>query len=137
MEYCVRFKYDYNMKYADAFAHEVKSVTLYAFDEDGKFVFQRTEEGNMLADEEYSMPVDVEPGNYHLVSWAGLGGEESFAVPLLSQGTSTINDLNCKMNRINGRASDGSAIVNEDLKPLWHGEVIRQSFSTRATAQQT
>lgn len=30
VEYRVKFKYDYNMKYADAFSREVGTVTLYA-----------------------------------------------------------------------------------------------------------
>lgn len=136
LEYRVKFKYDYNMKYANAFSHEVKSVTLFAFDDNGKFVYQHTEQGDILAADDYSMPVEVEPGDYHLVSWAGLEGEESFSIPVLSQGTSTIDDLTCKMHRINGRAADGSAIINEDLKPLWHGEVTKHSFTSRAAAQQ-
>lgn len=136
VEYRVKFKYDYNMKKADAFANEVKSVTLYAFDDEGKFVYQRTEQGDMLAVEDYSMPVEVEPGDYHLVSWAGLEGENSFAVPVLTEGVSTIDELKCRMNRIYGRAADGSAIVNENLAPLFHGEVEKQSFS-RAGREQT
>ncbi|WP_455664280.1 FimB/Mfa2 family fimbrial subunit [Phocaeicola sp.] len=136
IEYRVKFKYDYNMKYADAFAHEVKSVTLYAFDENGKFVYQRTEQGDILAEEEYTMPVEVQPGDYHLISWAGLEGEESFAVPVLTQGVSTIDELTCRMNRTNERATNGSAVVKEDLKPLWHGEVTKHSFSSRAATQQ-
>lgn len=135
VEYRVKFKYDYNMKFANAFAHEVKSVTLYAFDENGKFVYQNTEQGDILAEDEYSMPVEVEPGDYHLISWAGLEGENSFAVPVLTKGTSTIDELNCKMQRIYSRAADGSAIVNEDLSPLWHGEVSKQSFSRTAKQQ--
>lgn len=135
VEYRVKFKYDYNMKYADAFAHEVKSVTIYAFDDDGKFVYQQTQQGDILSEEDYSMPVEVEPGDYHLISWAGLEGENSFSVPVLSKGSSTIDELTCKMNRINGRAADGSAIINEDLKPLWHGEVTKLSFSRAATRQ--
>ncbi|WP_455667652.1 FimB/Mfa2 family fimbrial subunit [Phocaeicola sp.] len=136
IEYRVKFKYDYNMKYADAFAHEVKSVTLYAFDENGKFVYQRTEQGDILAEEEYTMPVEVQPRDYHLISWAGLEGEESFAVPVLTQGVSTIDELTCRMNRTNERATNGSAVVKEDLKPLWHGEVTKHSFSSRAATQQ-
>lgn len=135
VEYRVKFKYDYNMKKADAFANEVKSVTLYAFDDEGKFVYQRTEQGDMLAVQDYSMPVEVEPGDYHLVSWAGLEGESSFAVPVLTEGVSTIDELKCRMNRIYGRATDGSAIVNENLAPLFHGEVEKQSFSRAGKEQ--
>ena len=135
VEYRVKFKYDHNMKFADAFANEVRSVTLYAFDKDGKFVYQRTEQGDMLGEEDYTMPVEVNPGDYRFVTWAGLEGEESFSVPVLTQGVSTIDELTCRMNRINVRA-DGTAVVNEDLKPLWHGEVTEHSFTSRAAMQQ-
>lgn len=129
MDYRVKFKYDMNMKFADAFAHEVKSVTLYAFDQEGRFAYQSTEQGDMLAENEYSMKVEVEPGDYDLVTWAGLEGEESFAVPILTPGVSTLDDLNCRMNReYLGRAIDGSAYVNQDLKPLFHGMVTKQNF---------
>lgn len=135
-EYRVKFKYDKNMKFADAFANEVKSVTLYAFNEDGTFAFQSTEQGDVLSEDGYSMQVEVEPGDYNLVAWGGLEGEESFAVPVLRQGVSTIDDLNCKMNREHiSRAADGSAYVNEDLKPLFHGLVQKQSFGRAATQQ--
>lgn len=136
IEYRVKFKYDKNMKFADAFANEVKSVTLYAFDEEGKFAYQRTEQGDILSEDGYSMPVEVEPGDYNLVAWGGLEGEESFSVPILQQGVSTLEDLNCKMNREHlSRNADGSAYVDQDLKPLFHGQVQKQSFS-RAASQQ-
>ena len=41
VEYRVKFKYDYNMKYADAFSREVGTVTLYAFDDNGKLYIRR------------------------------------------------------------------------------------------------
>lgn len=136
VEYRVKFKYDKNMKFADAFANEVKSVTLYAFDENGKFIYQRTEQGDILAEDGYTMPVEVEPGDYNLVAWGGLENEESFAVPVLTEGVSTLDNLNCKMNRqYLNRAADGSAYVNEDLKPLFHGQVQKQNFG-RSAAQE-
>ena len=135
VEYRVKFKYDHNMKFADAFANDVRSVTLYAFDENGKFVYQRTEQGDMLGEDGYSMPVEVNPGNYRFIAWAGLDGEESFSVPALTQGVSTIDELTCRMNRINVRA-DGTAIIDKDFKPLWHGEVIKHSFTSRAATEQ-
>ena len=36
VSYRVKFRYDYNMKFADAFAHEVDVVTLYLLDADGR-----------------------------------------------------------------------------------------------------
>ena len=135
VEYRVKFKYDHNMKFADAFANEVRSVTLYAFDQNGNFVYQRTEQGDILGEDGYTMPVEVEAGDYRFVTWAGLEGEESFSVPVLTPGVSTIDELTCRMNRISTR-TDGTAIVNEDLKPLWHGEVTQHSFTSRAAMVQ-
>ena len=111
VEYRVKFKYDYNMKYADAFSREVSSVALYAFDDNGKLVYQKTEAGDVLAADGYSMAVDMEPGDYHLITWAGLSDEASFSVPLITQGVSSLEELQCKMDRIYSRAADRSAVV--------------------------
>lgn len=134
IEYRVKFKYDYNMKGVDAFAKDVKSVTLYAFDEDGKFVYQKTDQGSPLADGNYSMKVDIEPGNYELVTWAGLD-DQSFAVPLLIPGVSKLEDLtvltkrNIDETRVEGE--EGEYVVRHNLPSLFHGRVQRQAF-TRA-----
>ena len=135
VEYRVKFKYDYNMKYADAFSREVSSVALYAFDDNGKLVYQKTESGDVMAADGYSMAVDMEPGDYHLITWAGLSNEASFSVPLITQGVSSLEELQCKMDRIYSRAADGSAVVSSKLSSLWHGEVTKQSFSRAATRQ--
>lgn len=45
MTYRVRFRYDRNLKFADAFASEVESVTLCLFDEQGRIVWRKTEPG--------------------------------------------------------------------------------------------
>lgn len=132
VEYRIKFKYDYNMKFANAFANEVKTVTIYAFDDNGKFVYQRTEEGEILKADDYSMKVDIEPGDYHLVAWAGLN-DKSFSIPLLTIGDSDIEELNVKANRIaETRSEDGSYIVSGDnykLSPLWHAESQKASFT--------
>lgn len=132
-EYRIKFKYDYNMKYADAFAQEVRSVTLYAFGEDGKLAYQKTEEGDILANKDYTMLVEMAPGNYDLIAWAGLEDQTSFVVPVLTPGVSTYNDLTCRMNRI---SRSRTAVEQMDsvgyIKPLWHGKVDA-NLATRAT----
>lgn len=123
VEYRVKFKYDYNMKYADAFPHEVHSVTIYAFGEDGKLVYQKTEEGEILAEKNYTMLLEMEPGNYDFVTWAGLEDQSSFAVPLMTPGVSTMNDLTCRMNRLTSSRSAEDTDSIGYLKPLWHGKI--------------
>lgn len=41
VNYRVKFRYDYNMKFADAFAREVNTVTLYLLDAEGRVVWPR------------------------------------------------------------------------------------------------
>ena len=95
-EYRVKFKYDYNMLHADAFASQVHSVTLYAFDADGKLAFQQTDRGDMLAESD---------------------------VPQLTESISAIDDLTCRINRypttLLGEPIDSVGY----LQPLWHGSV--------------
>lgn len=128
IKYRVKFKYDYHMKQGvDAFAQEVKTVTLYAFDDNGNFVYQKTEEGEPLADGSYSMEVEINPQKYHLVTWAGLD-DESFAVPVMT-GESEITELTVLTLRDPAtRAAEGEEdkyIVKKNLSPLFHGEAIK------------
>ena len=131
IEYRVKFRYDYNMEKVDAFAQEVKTVTLYAFDKDGNFVYQKTEQGERLATGDYSMQVDIEPGDYELITWAGLD-DQSFAVPLLTKGVSKREDLTVLTRRnIDNRATgeEGDNIVKRNLPSLFHGRVKKQAFT--------
>lgn len=65
VSYRVAFRYDRNMKWADAFAHEVKSVHLYAFDKGGTLVWQQSERGEALSADGYAMTLDLPAGDYH------------------------------------------------------------------------
>lgn len=120
--YRVKFRYDRNMKWADAFASEVKSVHLYAFDTDGTLVWQGSEKGEALAAEDYAMTVDLPYGDYRLLAWCGLENdgerEESFSVPEARIGETRIEDLQCRMRR--GHDANG-AYSKEKLYPLFHG----------------
>ena len=79
--------------------------------------------------------MDLEPGDYHLVTWAGLNDEASFSVLLVTAGESSLDELQCRMDRLYSRAADGTAVVNSKLSALWHGEVTKQSFSRAASSQ--
>ena len=123
----VRFKYDMNMKFADAFSSSVKSVTLYGFDKNGVLAFQKTEEGAPLQQEGYRMRLDEvhqsEKADYDYITWAGLEDNDVFMVPLLTVGQSTKEDLYCLLQRAEG------GVVNKDLEDLYHGQVNNESIS--------
>lgn len=122
VNYRVRFRYDYNMKFADAFAHEVNTVTLYLLDKDGRVVKRYTEQGEALAKDGYAMDVSVEPGTYSLLAWAGTADKGSFSVPSTTVGT----ELGCTLLR--QHSADGAAFVDADLDRLFHGYLPNQTF---------
>lgn len=123
VNYRVKFRYDYNMKFSDAFAHEVNIVTLYLFDADGRVVWQRTEQGEALAGDGYAMTVDVKPGEYDLLVWCGTTDKGSFSI----QETTVGRELSCTLER---QYDDrNKAFVSEDLDRLFHGWLPKQTFS--------
>ena len=122
--YQVRFRYDMNLKWADAFANEVKSVNLYAYDEEGNLAWQCEESGSILATEGYAMTLDLKPGKYHLVAWCGLNNDgsrpESFTVPQVYPGEKNMEELIARLSY--GHDADGTAYSDSRLWPLFHGE---------------
>lgn len=120
--YRLGFRYDRNMKWADAFAHEVKSVHLYAFDKSGILVWQQSERGEALKADGYAMTLDLPAGDYRLIAWCGLENDgeraESFTVPEARVGKTCIGDLKCRLNR---QHYASSAYSGEKLYPLYHG----------------
>lgn len=121
--YRVRFRYDWNMKSADAFAHEVESVTLYLLDGSGNIVWQRTEQGEALASEGYAMTVDVAPGTYDLLAWAGTTDKGSFRI---ADDAATREELTCTLRR--SEDASGQAEVRGDIDRLYHGYLAGQTF---------
>lgn len=126
IHYRLRFRFDYNLLFADAFPSQVHSVAVYAFNPDGTFAWQREESGNHLAADGYMMNLDDIPvGDYTLIGWCGLSNShlgpqpESFRLPVLTPGLSTKEELICRMEREYG--IDGTAHSSVNLWPLFHG----------------
>ena len=112
----VKFKYDYNMEFADAFHTQVDKVELYVFNKDGKFLFKQAEEGSSLSTGNYLMEVALPIGEYQFMAWAG--ARDSYDITSLTPGVSTITDLRLQLKR------EESFIINKELETLWYGEII-------------
>lgn len=72
----LRFIYDYNMEYANAFHSKVHCVSVYVFDEAGNHVMTIGETSDVLRNEDYRMPVVLDPGNYTLLAYGGLACQD-------------------------------------------------------------
>lgn len=120
--YMVRFKFDYNMNSADAFASEVNAVTLHLIDGNGNVVWQSTESGAELAREGYMMEVDVIPGTYSLLAWCSSENPSTFE--LNNEGHR--ESLRVKFNR--DIREDGSHHIGHDIDRLYHGHVADVEF---------
>lgn len=120
--YRLKFRYDKNLKWADAFANEVASVHVYAFAPSGVLVWQQEEQMNPATAEGYSMLLDLPAGDYKLIAWCGLRNdgerEESFSVPEARVGETRMEDLQCSLNR---RYDEGGAYSEARLYRLYHG----------------
>ncbi len=111
----VRFKFDYNMNSADAFASEVSQVTLHLVDADGNTVWRKTESGPALAEDGYRMEVDVNPGTYSLLAWCGSADPTTYTI---GDG-GRLQDLQATFG--SETDPDGSRHIRHDLDRLYHG----------------
>lgn len=119
----ISFKYDYNIKFANAFANEVNSVALYVFDEEDTLIDQlTTTDKEALSDDEFEMVLQLDPGEYRLLAWGGLMNEESFDLLADAEiGKTKLQELQVRMHRDHN--ANGDAVVEKDLLPLYHGSM--------------
>lgn len=124
--YRLKFVYDKNMKWADAFAHEVHSVRVYVFDSNEQLVWQNIESGEQLASGNYTMTLPLQPGDYHIIAWCGAdnnAGNEDFVI---ADGKTTISnpeEATAYLKR--EHTADGQAYVQlpqRNMHALYHGE---------------
>lgn len=98
--YKLTFRYDMNLKWADAFSNEVKSVRVYVFDDNKNLVKIYRENGVNLQVPGFEIDLDLSPAHYYLIAWCGLDNPEvesqSFYAPQ-SDGM-PMTDLYCQLN---------------------------------------
>ncbi len=130
--YKVRFVYDRNLKYTDAFAAEVDEVTLYIVDTDGNIVWQKHEAGDELKTGSYLMDVEgIEPGTYSLIAWCGSGHKTDFSIrDDATHHTHLQATLGGRTPHDTGWNFAGSA-VRDDFRDLYHGKLMDVEFTDR------
>lgn len=124
----VRFVYDYNMLYADAFPGNVKSVDLYAFDPQTHVLVRHwSEKSPEMAEQGWKMKLDVTPGEtYDLLAWCGVATDPaSFKLPAVTVGSTTRDELTCELMQ----SAPGIVDYDHPVAPMWHGTLDGVRFT--------
>ena len=119
----LRFEFNYNLLKADAFASQVTSVRVWAFDAAGKFVWSGAEAGEALRQPGYVMKTPLPEGTYDFVAWCGLEDNIDFN-PVSYQPTSKA-DLEMRLRMLQ---SDGLNISSSHFKSLFNGFVTDVNY---------
>ncbi len=125
----VKFIYDYNLKFSDAFPQEVKSVNVWAFDSNGAFVWSGSASGDSLRSEDFAIETPLPAGTYDFVSWCGLKGNDDFD---LATYTPTLKEeLEVKLKTI----QEGSDHISSSFLPsLYQGMVSSYKYTINPNA---
>ena len=95
----LRFVYEYNMEFANAFHNQVDCLAAYFFNSDGRLVaIEKVTEQELLADENYRMHPELPVGDYHVVAYGGMECERaSFSNSNMTDG-SLLTDMQVHLN---------------------------------------
>lgn len=129
------FKYDYNLQRADMFNDHVGAVTVYVYDEQGRYVTKQEERNTgsyaPLKSPTYRMHMNLPAGRYKFIVLAGqisydeqLTGDGAKFVRQEPQRGESMEQLAVTLDHQGtGTASDPAEVVNDGLPldTLWHG----------------
>lgn len=73
----LRFVYDYNMEFANAFPSQVDCLTLLVYNAEGKYLTTITAEAPTISDEDWRLTLPLAPGSYRFEAWGGLECENA------------------------------------------------------------
>ncbi len=116
----MRFIFDYNLEFANAFPSQVDCLSVYIFDAEGKLVERRVETSEVLADEDWRMTVDLPAGDYRAVAYGGMECElSSFNHTTPGHEVRTLEDLEVLIN--DSHIGDADNAPAAPLHDLFHG----------------
>ena len=123
--HCIRFKYDYNMKFANAFANEVNSLSLYMFD-DNNILVQKidVDDKAVLSSDTFNIVLEPAPGNYQLLALGGMQDETSFKLIADAKiGETTLEEMQVKSKLLEHVAYRILRTIKSKWSEVSHGEV--------------
>lgn len=119
----IKFVYDYNIKWGDAFKHEVPSVNVWAFDSSGAPVWS----GSAPVPNEYTgsfyLDTPLTEGDYDFVAWCGIQDNGQF--DLATYNPASKEELEVTMKTLEEDGIYKSAVR---LTPLFHADMANVGY---------
>lgn len=119
----LRFVYNYNLEYANAFPSKVDCLTLLIYDSTGNYVDMHMVTGKELADESYRMKLELDSGTYNFIAYGGMACEKRsfvFGVPEPESGAN-MKDVSVVMD------ADLTSPVDNRLHNLFYGKLTLET----------
>lgn len=116
----MRFVFDYNLEFANAFPNQVDCLSVYIFNNEGQLVRRVVETSEALADEDWRLTLDLPAGDYRAVAYGGLECDQaSFAHTRDTADIRTLQDLEVLIN--SDHIGDEAYRPDRPLHDLYHG----------------
>lgn len=112
----VRFQFNYTLDRGEAFAEQVHSVSVWAFDQGGNLVWSGSAAGEKLKDPDFKLETPLGEGTYDFVAWCGLDENDDFSLATYTPASK--QELEVKLNTIE---KDGLNVSSSHFKSLFHG----------------
>lgn len=113
----LRFVYDYNMEFANAFNSQVDCLALMIYDEEGNHIATQHAGHGEMQDEDWRMYLDLPAGEYHLIAYGGISCDQASFHFETDPQQKTRSDL-----KVNLRPSLLTAPKGNALHHLFYGE---------------
>ncbi|MDE6480957.1 MAG: FimB/Mfa2 family fimbrial subunit [Muribaculaceae bacterium] len=111
----IRFIYDYNMEFANAFYSQVDCLTVLFYDEAGNYVTTQTNTNHSdLSDENWRMTVDLDPGQYTILAYGGMECPEASFSFVTPPETTSLRDIEVSLDPDK---------ISTELHPLFYGRL--------------
>ena len=94
----IRFIYDYNMEFANAFMSQVDCLTVLFYDEQGQYVTTRTNTTSDLKDENWRMDVNLEPGEYTVLAYGGMADSNASFSFVTDPASTSLHDIEVRLD---------------------------------------
>lgn len=112
----VKFQFNYTLDCGEAFAAQVHSVNVWAFDRDGKLVWSDSASGDILKEPDFMMETPLGEGTYDFVAWCGLEDNDDFSLATYTPASK--EELEVTLNTIE---TNGFTESSSHFKALFHG----------------